>query len=422
MIFMGSIDTEKIRGEFPILGTKMNGKPLVYLDNAATSQKPVQVIDAVSGYYREYNANIHRGIYRISERATEEYVRSKEDAAKLINCGSHREIVYVRNATEAINVVALSWGEKNIRKGDRILISSMEHHSNIVPWQMLAGRKGAEIDYVKLIGNSTLDMEDLKEKLEKKPKLVAITHASNVLGTINDVKTITRLAHKTGAKVLVDGAQSAPHMPVDVKDIGCDFFVLSSHKMLGPAGIGVLWAGEQTLEEMDPVYGGGDMIKTVSFKGASWNDLPWKFEAGTPNIEGGIGFGAAVRYLIGIGMRNIRDHETAITRYALEKMQGIGGVRVHGPEGTENRGGIVAFSIDGVHAHDIAQVFDSEGIAIRSGHHCAMPLVRELLGESSLARMSFYLYNTESEVNAAVGAIEKTKRLFPGGAGSSTSF
>ncbi len=409
-----TFDVEKIRKDFPILKTEMNGKPLVYLDNAATSQKPRQVIGAVSRYYKNYNSNIHRGIYKISEEATQEYVNSKKLAAKFISANSERETIYLRNTTEAINLVALTFGEQNVGKGDRILISKMEHHSNLVPWQLLAKRKGAQLDYVELKDNAFLDMGDYASKLEARPKIVALTHVSNVLGTINDVGAITKMAHDVGATVLIDGAQSAPHMPVSVKEIGCDFFAFSSHKVLGPAGIGVLYAREELLDGMQPLYGGGDMIKSVNLYDSTWNDLPWKFEAGTQNIEGAIGFGAAIKYLKKLGMENVRNHEKSLTRYALERLHGISGVKVYGPgiERIEEHAGVVSFSMNGVHAHDVAQVFDSEGIAIRSGHHCAMPLVTQLLHESALSRMSFYIYNKEEEVDKAIAAIGKAKEVF----------
>lgn len=411
---MAKLDVRRIRRDFPILGTKMNGKLLVYLDSASTSQKPKQVIDTVSYYYKNYNANIHRGIYKISERATEAYTKSKEDLAEFIGAKTYREVVFLRNATEAINLVALSWGDSNIGKGDRILTTSMEHHSNIVPWQLLAHRKNAHLDYVKLKDDSFIDMEDLKEKLEMKPKILAITQVSNVLGTINDVKRISEMAHKEGAAVLIDGAQSAPHMRIDVRKLNCDFFAFSGHKMLAPSGIGALYAKEELLETMNPLFGGGEMIRTVDFEKSTWNDLPWKFEAGTQNIEGAIGFGSAIEYLNKLGMNAIREHEKEITRYAMKRLSEIKGVKIYGPElkDIDKKGGIVAFSVEGIHPHDISQVFDSEGIAIRSGHHCAMPLVTKLLGNSALARMSFYVYNENSDVDRAVDAIYKSKRIF----------
>ncbi|HVC57978.1 MAG TPA: cysteine desulfurase [Candidatus Acidoferrales bacterium] len=411
----GDFDVERIRKDFPILGTSMNGKPLVYLDSAATSQKPIQVIDAISNYYKQYNANIHRGIYQISERATSEYIESKEKLAKFINAGEMAEIVYTRNATESINVVALTWGNENVGKGDHILISDMEHHSNIVPWMLLAERKGATLDYIKLNRqNAELDDESLKEQLAKRPKIVAVTHASNVLGTINDVKRITRMAHEAGATVLVDGAQSVPHMKVDVRDIDCDFFALSAHKMLGPTGIGALYGKRGILEKMEPLLSGGDMIRSVKHHEHEWNDLPWKFEAGTSDIAGGIGFAAAIDYLSAIGMDNVRNHEKNITKYAIERLSDVEGVRIFGlgQDGIERRCGVVSFKLNGVHPHDVAQIFDGEGIAIRAGHHCAMPLVTETLGEGALSRLSFYIYNKESEVDMAIDAIETVKKTF----------
>ncbi len=409
------IDVGAIRKDFPILGKTMNGKPLAYLDSAATSQKPRQVIDAIRDYYESYNANIHRGIYEIAERATEAYTNSKMKLAKFLNADSYQELVYVRNTTEAINLVALTWGAENIRKGDHILITEMEHHSNMVPWIMLSNKVGAVLDYVKLDEeHGALDMGSLEEQLAKGPKLMAVTHASNVLGTINDVKRITAMAHKAGAKVLVDGAQTAPHMPVDLKSIDSDFFALSGHKMLAPTGIGALHAKRELLEEMPALFGGGDMIRTVEYHDYTPNDLPWKFEAGTANIEGGIGLGAAIDYLNGVGMGNVRDHEKRLTLYALEKLECVGSVTVFGPgaDRMEERGGVVAFAIDGVHPHDVASIFDSEGIAIRAGHHCAMPLVTRVLNEAAVSRMSFYIYNTEAEVDRAVDAIGKVKKVF----------
>ena len=413
---MESPDVESIRKDFPILSTKTShGKQLVYLDSAATSQKPVQVIDAVSDYYRTYNANIHRGLYDISARATEEYRRSKELVAEFISAGSYNEIVYTRNTTESINLVALSWAERNMKKGDVILTTQMEHHSNIVPWQMLARRKGAVLEYAKLKGNAVLDMEDYGKKLEKRPRLVAFTHVSNVLGTVNDAKKLTEMAHDAGATVVIDAAQSVPHMEIDVGRIGCDFMAFSSHKMLGPAGIGVLYGKEDILEKMEPLFGGGDMIRSVRFDSCTWNELPWKFEAGTSNVEGGIGLGAAVEYLDRIGISMITQHEIDMTRYALGRLDGLDGVAVYGigkKDMTDsNRAGVVSFNIKGAHAHDVAEIFNSEGIAIRAGHHCAMPLVNEVLGEPSVARMSFYLYTKKEEVDKAIEAIAKVRKV-----------
>jgi cysteine desulfurase/selenocysteine lyase len=408
-------DIEKIRADFPILKIKMNERTLVYLDSAATSQKPRQVIDAIVDYYKNYNANIHRGLYRISEKATEEYTESKAKVAKFINASGKEEIIYVKNTTEAINLAALSWGDANIRKGDHILISEMEHHSNMVPWMVLAKKKGAILDYIQLDkGNSKLDMKSFEKMLENRPKIVAVTHVSNVLGTINDVKEIIKKAHRKGAKVLIDGAQSVPHMKVDVKDMDADFFAFSAHKMLGPTGIGVLYAKTDILNSMEPLMTGGDMIKSVAYDSYTWNDLPWKFEAGTANIADGIAFGAAIDYLNGIGMNKIREHEKRLSKYTLEKLEKIKGVKIYGPglDDLDNRGGVVAFAIGSIHPHDVAQIFDSEGIAIRAGHHCAMPLVTQKLNQAALSRMSFYLYNKESEIDAAIAAIGKVKKIF----------
>ncbi len=407
-------DVEDIRRDFPILSTKADGKPLVYLDSAATSQKPRQVIDAVSNYYREYNANIHRGLYDISRRATEAYTGSKEAVARFINAESYRSVIYTRNTTESINLVARAWGDANVEKGDRILVSQMEHHSNVVPWQQLAKRKGATLEYVGLDSSrSFIDMEDLRVKLEGRPKVVAFTHTSNVLGSINDAKRITEMAHGAGATVLVDGAQSTPHFGVDVRQINCDFYAFSGHKMLGPAGIGVLYGREDILENMPPFLGGGDMIRSVDFQESTWNELPWKFEAGTSNVEGGIGLGAAIKYLNEVGMDRIREHEKRVTRYALGRLAETKGVTIYGPSADEieRRGGVISFNIRGAHPHDVATIFDSEGIAIRAGHHCAMPLVNRILNEPSVARMSFYLYSTEDEVNSAVAAIGKVRTV-----------
>lgn len=411
---MKGIDAAKIREDFPILKRKMSGKRLIYLDSAATSQKPESVINAIDNYYRSYNSNIHRGLYRIAEEATEAYTGSKEKVAKLINAGSYRNIVYCRNTTEAINMVALSLGESMLEKGDVVLTTEMEHHSNIVPWQMLAKRKGSKVEYARLDENKKfIDMEDYKSGLEKNPKIVTFTAASNVLGTINDIKEMTRLAHKKGAVVVVDGAQHVPHMQIDVGEIGCDFLAFSGHKMFGPAGIGVLYGKEEALESMEPVLGGGDMIRSVSFASCSWNELPWKFEAGTSNIEGGIGLGAAVDYMLSIGMGRIREHEEKLTKYALESMADIHGVKIFGPalDETSRRGGTISFNVDGIHPHDLSTIFDSEGIAIRAGHHCAMPLVNSVLGQDAVARISFYAYNSEEDVDALAPAISKAKEV-----------
>ncbi len=408
-------DVEKIRRDFPILGKKMNGKSLVYLDSAATSQKPRKVINAISRYYRNYNANTHSGVYKIAEEATEDYIRSKKKVAKFIGASEWEEIIYTRNTTESINLVARTWAEQNIQKGDHILITEMEHHSNVVPWIMLAKRKGAVLDYIKLGDDkASLDEAGVDEQLAKRPKLVSITHCSNVLGTIVDVKAIAEKAHKFGAKVLVDGAQSVPHMGVDVKNLDCDFFVFSGHKMLAPMGIGVLYAKRELLEEMPPFLGGGDMIRTVLQQDFTLNDIPWKFEAGTQHIDGGIALGVAVDYLKKIGMENVREHEKALTLYTLERLSKITGVEVFGlpSQDIDRRGGVVAFDITGVHPHDVATIFDQEGVAIRAGHHCAMPLVVDILKKPALSRMSFYIYNNESDIDKVIEAIAIVKKKF----------
>ena len=408
-------DVDSIRKDFPILNTLMNKKHLAYLDSAATSQKPIQVIDAISNFYKTYNANIHRGIYQISERATEEYTKSKQMFADLINANSWREIVYVRNATEALNLAAISWGGANVKRGDHILISEMEHHSNLVPWLVLSRQKGAKLDYIKVDPkDGTLDMNSFLEQIEKQPKIVAVTQASNVLGTINDVKRISAIAHKAGAKILLDGAQSVPHMKVDVKEIGCDFLAFSGHKRLGPTGIGVLYAKDDILAEMEPLFTGGDMIRSVEFHDSTWNDLPWKFEAGTPNIEGAIAMNSAIEYINKIGINNIHAHEKKLVKYALGKMNDIRGVKTFGGSADDlsMRGGVISFAIKGIHPHDVSQIFDSQGIAIRAGHHCAMPLVTSVMREPALSRMSFYLYNTEEEIDRAIDAIGLAQKIF----------
>ncbi|OJI07068.1 putative cysteine desulfurase 2 [Candidatus Micrarchaeum sp.] len=410
---MVNIDSEEIKKDFPIFESRKDGQRLVYLDSAATSQKPRAVINAISDYYSNYNANIHRGVYQIAERATEAYENSKKEMAKFLGAESYEELVYVRNTTEAINLVALSWGEKNISEGDHILISEMEHHSNLVPWILLAKRKKAVLDYIKVGEDYRLDQESLENGLEKNPKLVAITHASNVLGTINDVKSITKKAHDKGAVVLVDGAQSAPHMPVNLSDIGCDFYALSGHKMLGPTGIGALYGKREILEAMPPVIGGGDMIETVEFYSCTWNRIPWKFEAGTSNIEGGIGMTPAIQYLQKLGMENIFKHEVELTKYALDALAEIKNVETYGPDMKKNdHGGVISFSVNGVHPHDIASIFDNYNVAIRAGHHCAMPLVTQILRQSAVARMSFYIYNNKDDIDKAVEAINEVKRIF----------
>ena len=401
-------DVYKVRQDFPILTQKVNGKPLVYLDNAATSQKPEVVIDAISRYYREYNANIHRGVHTLAERATAGYEGTRERIAKFIGVRNPQEVVFTHGTTEAINLVSYSWGEANLKAGDIVLLTVMEHHSNLVPWQLLAKRKGIKLEFIDVDDEGYLkNAEDMIKKV--KPKLFSFAHVSNVLGTINLVKNLIKVAHDVGARVLVDGAQAVPNLPVNVESLGCDFYVFSGHKMLGPTGTGILYAKEEILKGMPPFFGGGEMIKEVFLREASFKDPPHKFEAGTPNISGVIGLGVAVEYLTKIGMENVRKYEEELASYALGELGKVGELTVYGPKDPADRGGVIAFNVEGIHPHDLATVLDQEGIAIRSGHHCAMPL-HERLGIGASARASFSLYNTKEEVDALVGAIGEAKK------------
>ncbi len=401
---------ERIRRDFPIFSRLENGKPLIYLDSAATSQRPIQVINAVVEFYEKINSNVHRGLYTMSEEATEAYEAARANVSSFVGC-KPEELVFTRNATEALNLVAFSWGRANIKQGDTILITQMEHHSNIIPWQILSAEKKAHLEYIRITDDGLLDPVSVEEGLGKGPKIVAITQASNVLGTINDVKAIAKKAHEAGAICLVDGAQSVPHMPINVKEIGCDFLAFSGHKMLGPMGIGGLYGEFDLLDSMPPFLTGGEMIKEVNLEGASWNDVPYKFEAGTPNVEGAIGLSAAVNYLKGIGMGWVRSHERELIARALPLMLDENGVKVYGPTNPEQRGGVISFNVEGVHAHDVAEIFDSEGITIRSGHHCAMPIMNKF-GIPATARVSFYVYNYGDEINVLMNAIKKVKRVF----------
>jgi cysteine desulfurase/selenocysteine lyase len=403
-------DVNSIRQDFPILRQEINGKPLAYLDNSASSQKPLPVIEAMNTYYREYNANVHRGIYAISEKASEAYETARKKIGRFINARSWREVIFTRNATEAINLVAFTWGQTNIKTGDVILTSEMEHHANLVPWQQLAARTGAKVKYIPVDERGYLDMAAFDRLLTSEVKLVAITQMSNTLGTITPIGDIVQKAHAVGALVLLDSAQAVPHMPTDVQAFDCDFLAFSGHKMMGPTGSGVLWARKEILAEMPPFMTGGDMIKKVTFDGADWNDLPWKFEAGTPAIAEAIGLGAAVDYLKELGMHNIRQHEIALTTYALEKLGQVEGVRIYGPLEPTARGGAIAFTLGDIHAHDVAAVLDGEGIAVRAGHHCTMPL-HDKLGLQATTRASFYIYNIPEEVDRLVDALDKTREL-----------
>jgi cysteine desulfurase/selenocysteine lyase len=403
-------DVQRIRQDFPILQQQVDGKPLIYLDSTATSQKPLCVIEAMNTYYREYNANVHRGIYQISEKASEAYETVRKKVGRFINARSWREVIFTRNTTESINLVAYSWGLTNLKAGDVILTSEMEHHANLIPWQQLAARTGATVKYIPVDEHGYLDMATFDAWLTPAVKLVAITQMSNVLGTVTPVGEIVQKAHAVGALVLLDGAQAVPHMPTDVQAFDCDFLAFSGHKMLGPTGIGVLWARKEILTDMPPFLTGGDMIKKVTFEGCEWNDLPWKFEAGTPAIAEVVGLGAAVDYLNEIGMHNVRLHEIELTTYAFDRLSQVEGIRIYGPHDPTARGGAVAFTLGDIHPHDIAAVLDGEGICVRAGHHCAMPL-HDKFGLQATARASFYVYNTPQEVDRLVEGLDKTREL-----------
>jgi cysteine desulfurase/selenocysteine lyase len=404
-------DAERRRDDFPVLRREVwPGVPLVYLDSAATSQKPRVVLEAMQAFYELHNANIHRGVHRLAEEATAAFEAARQSVAGFIGAGDPRQIIFTRNTTESINLVAHSWARTNLKAGDVILLSEMEHHSNLVPWQMLAGERGLRLEFVPVTDDGELDLTLLPALLALHPKLVAVTHMSNVLGTVNPVERIIEQAHQAGALVLLDGAQSVPHLPVDVTALGVDFYAFSAHKMCGPTGIGALYGRLELLEAMPPFLGGGDMIKRVELRSFEPNSVPHKFEAGTPAIAEAIGFGAAAEYVTSVGRQAIHAHEQAVAGYAIERLEEIPGVRVFGPP-VERRGGVVSFTLDGVHPHDIAQVLDGEGVAIRAGHHCAMPL-HTRLGLPASARASFYLYNTESEVDSLVRGLYKVKEVF----------
>jgi len=405
-------DPYKVREDFPILKRKINNHPLIYFDNAATSQKPRQVIEALKDFYERRNANVHRAVHTLSLEATELYEEAHEEAAKFIGAESIEEIVFVRGTTEAINLVAYSWGLHNLKPGDEVLVTLMEHHSNIVPWEILSRIKGFRVKYADINPDGTLDYEALKGMLTPKVKLVCITHVSNVTGVINDVKWVAELAHEKGALVLVDGAQSVPHMSVDVQDVDCDFLAFSGHKMLGPTGIGVLYAKKEILEKMEPFHGGGEMIREVSFNPEtrtctiSWNTLPWKFEAGTPDIGGAVGLKAAIEYLSALGMENVKAHECNLTDYTLKRLKECSKVIVYGPKDAKQKCGIIPFNVEGFNSHDVALILDSYGIMIRSGFHCAQPLHQKFKIPSS-ARASFYIYNTREEIDRFIEALKE---------------
>ena len=402
-----------IKNDFPILSrTVRGGKRLVYLDNAATTQKPNQVVDAISEYYRNHNANIHRAVYELAEESTREYESARDKLAKLLNIRDREEIVFVRGTTEAINMVAYAWGRANVAEGDEIVTTEYEHHSNIVPWQLLVQEKGARLRYIPIDDEGHLMLDVLDDILaDGRTKLVAFALVSNVMGTITDTQRIISKCREAGVLTLVDGAQAVPHMQIDVEALGCDFFALSGHKMMGPTGIGALWARRSLLEDMKPFHGGGDMIREVHKYESTWNDLPYKFEAGTPNIADVVGLGAAVDYLETVGMDNVRRHERDLTAYALERMSSIPGLTIYGTRNPDMRGGVISFNFADVHPHDVAQILDEEGIAIRSGHHCAQVLM-ERMNVAAMSRASFYLYNTNEDVDALMGALQKVARVF----------
>jgi cysteine desulfurase/selenocysteine lyase len=410
----GRLDPEQIRREFPILGTEVHGRPLVYLDSAATSQKPLAVIDALDTYYREYNANVHRGIYTIGERATAAYEGARARVARFINAPDAHEVVFTRNATEAINLVANTWGRRNIERGDAIVLTEMEHHANLVPWQLLVQEKDGDLEFIPITDDGILRLDVFEVLLRLKPKLVAFTHVSNTLGTINPVAEMTEMAHAAGALVLVDGAQAVPHVPVDVQALGVDFYTFSGHKMLAPTGSGALWARRELLEAMPPFLAGGEMIREVHLRRSEWNDIPWKFEAGTPDIAASIGLGVAADYLMTLGMERVREHERELLTYALEVLQReLPDLELYGPRDPDIRGGVVAFNVPGVHPHDVAQVLDRFGIAVRAGHHCTMPL-HERLDLAATARASFSVYTTREDVDALVAGLREVQRVFAG--------
>ncbi|HIK90186.1 MAG TPA: cysteine desulfurase [Dehalococcoidia bacterium] len=406
-----AFDVDAIRADFPILSRKINGQELVYFDNAATSQKPKQVIKALTDYYEQTNANVHRGVHTLSIEATDGYELARTKVAKFINAPRPEEAIWTRNTSESLNLVAATWADVNVGEGDNIVITAMEHHSNIVPWQQLAAKKNTELRYLAAGEDGLLDVSDVDSIIDSRTKLVAVTHMSNVLGTINPVAMLAEKVHAVGGVILVDAAQSVPHMAVDVQELDADFLCFSAHKMLGPTGIGVLYGKYDLLEAMPPFMFGGDMILEVTYEDATWNDLPYKFEAGTPNIANAIATGAAVDYLVDLGMDNVWAHEQELTAYAMEQILSLDNVRVLGPQDPALRGGVISFIHDTIHPHDLGTALDQQGIAIRTGHHCAMPLVRSF-DVVAAARASFYIYNTKSEIDALINGISETEGYF----------
>ncbi|MCU7357778.1 cysteine desulfurase [Enterococcus dispar] len=408
------MDALKLRQDFPILHQLVNDEPLVYLDNAATTQKPEAVLAKVAAYYHQDNANVHRGVHTLAERATQSYESTREKVRAFINAKETAEVLFTRGTTTGLNWVASSFGDKFVEAGDEIVISYMEHHSNIIPWQQLAKQKGAKLIYIDITPEGYLDLADAKRKIGEKTKIVSIAHVSNVLGGINPIKELIALAHENDAVMVVDGAQAAPHMKVDVQQLDADFYAFSGHKMCGPTGIGVLYGKRQWLEQMEPVEFGGEMIDFVNLYDSTWKELPWKFEAGTPNIAGGIGLGAAVDYLTEIGMDEIHAYEQSLVDYVMPKLKAIEGVTVYGPQDPKDHTGVIAFNIEGLHPHDVATALDMEGVAVRAGHHCAQPLLK-YLNVPATARASFYFYNTKKDADRLIDAIHKTKEFFQHG-------
>ncbi len=403
-----TLDVETVRRDFPILSREIHGHRLVYLDSGASSQKPLAVIEAVNQLYRENYANIHRGVYTLSEEATAAYEHAHEQVSRFINA-DFEEVIFTKNTTESLNLVAYAWGLSNLRDGDEIVTTQLEHHSNIVPWQQIARRTGATVRYIRVDAQGKLDMDHAAELIGPRTKMVSVTHVSNVLGTIIPVYELGRMAHAQGALICVDGAQSIPHMAIDVRTLDCDFFAFSGHKMLGPTGVGGLYGKRDILEQMEPFLFGGDMIREVTFEGATWNDLPWKFEAGTGPIAQGVGLGAAVDYLQDLGMEAVHAHEQALVSYALDQMRQVQDLDIYGPDAHE-RGGVISFNLQGVHPHDMASILDQQGVAIRGGHHCAMPLM-QVLGVNGTSRASFYIYNTVDDVDMLIEAVGEARRI-----------
>jgi cysteine desulfurase/selenocysteine lyase len=401
------LDVNQIRNDFPIFSQKDGD--FIYLDSASTSQKPESVIDSVSTYYRSYAANIHRALYEIGEKATDRYESVREKVKQFINVPDSHVVIFTRSTTESINLIAYAWGTKNLAKDDQILITEMEHHSNIVPWQLLCSRSNASLKYIPIKQNGTLELETLKKNISSKTKLISLSHQSNVFGTVNPINNIINEAKKAGAITVIDGAQAVPHMKVDIKDLGCDFYAFSGHKMLGPTGVGVLVGRKNILEEMDPFMGGGEMINTVKMDESTWNEVPWKFEAGTPNIAQVIGLGASIDYIENIGIDMIHQHEQELLHYGLEILSQNENITLYGK--AKNRGGVIPFNVKNIHPHDLAKFLDTDGICIRAGHHCAQPIMNKL-GISATARASFYLYNTKEDIEALAESIKKTVGIF----------